>query len=122
MIYIKPKRCIHAHKLTADEAGQRLAEKRKQLAKLREGPGVSGVALQHRTARGHVKRGRIHWVHLSCLSRASSPIRSVEDELKRLYTKVTQQRLTDRCSDTAPVFREVKSLFFERSLVALKKA
>lgn len=61
--------------LTAYQAGQGLAEKRQQLAELREGPGVSGVALQHRAACGHVQRGRIHRVHLSGLSRESGPAR-----------------------------------------------
>lgn len=62
--------------LTADQAGQGLAEKRQQLAQLREGPGVSGVALQHRAAGGHVEGGRIHRVHFSCLApgaRGSAP-------------------------------------------------
>lgn len=55
--------------LTADQTGHGLPEERQQLAQLGQGAGVSGVALQHRAARRHVERRRVHRVHRSGLAR-----------------------------------------------------
>lgn len=78
---------------TADQTGQGLPEEGQQLAELRQGPGVSGVALQHGAAHGHVERGRIHRVHVSWLS--GPPARSAPS--KRCVTFFKSQPQKQRC-------------------------
>lgn len=64
-----------ASALTANQARQGLAEKRQQLAEFCEGPGVSGVTLQHRAARRHIQGSCIDRVHFSCPSQGPAPAR-----------------------------------------------
>lgn len=64
-----------ASALTANQARQRLAEKRQQLAEFCEGPGVSGVTLQHRAARRHIQGSCIDRVHFSFPSQGPAPAR-----------------------------------------------
>lgn len=117
-VIYSPNKITDASALTANQARQGLAEKRQQLAELCEGPGVSGVTLQHRAARRHIEGSCIDRVHFSCPSQGPAGPLDENASVK----KPTSQRKTTTRTAAQPPRSSSSRRFFLRSLVAWKRA